>query len=78
MTTVPYTIKKPFECVVYDTEPQDVSNPYSGETISLTPVEVAVYDTMKGAEMMGLYNTVQAGTDWFVKNNIKAYSVLLD
>ena len=78
MKKVPYTIKKPFECVVIDTEPQEVQNPYSKDTITLTPVEVAVYDTIKGAEMFGKWDIVQQGVDWFVQNNINAYKVLLD
>ena len=78
MKQVPYTIKKPFECVVMDTEPQEVQNPYSKDTTILTPVEVAVYDTIKGAEMFGKWDIVQQGVDWFVQNNIDAYKVLLD
>ena len=78
MKQVPYTIKKPFVCVVMDTEPQEVQNPYSKDTIILTPVEVAVYDTIKGAEMFGKWDIVQQGVDWFVQNNINAYKVLLD
>lgn len=78
MKKVPYTIKKPFECVVMDTEPQEVQNPYSKDTITLTPVEVAVYDSIKGAEIFQQWDRVQKGVDWFIKNNIKAYNVLLD
>ena len=78
MRKVPYRIKKPFECVVMDTRPQEVQNPHSKDTIILTPVEVAVYDSIKGAEMFGQWDRVQKGVDWFIQNNIKAYSVLLD
>ena len=75
---VPYRMKKPFECMVYDTEPQKVTNPYSGDSTMLTPEEIAVYDTIKGAEIQGLYDIVRKGIDWFIENNIKAYNVLLD
>ena len=75
---VPYRMKKPFDCVVIDTEPQKVTNPYSGDSTMLTPEEIAVYDTIKGAEIQGLYDIVRKGIDWFIENNIKAYNVLLD
>ena len=71
-------MKEPFECMVYDTEPQKVTNPYSGDSTMLTPEEIAVYDTIKGAELAGLYDIVGKGVDWFVQHNINAYSVLLD
>ena len=75
---VPYRMKVPFDCMVYDTEPQVVTNPYSGDSTILTPEEIAVYDTIKGAEIQGLYDIVGKGVDWFVQNNINAYNVLLD
>ena len=78
MKQVPYRMKEPFECMVYDTEPQKVTNPYSGDSTMLTTEEIAVYDTIKGAELAGLYDTVRKGVDWFVQYNINAYSVLLD
>ena len=60
------------------TKPETVSNPYSGESFELTPTEVAVYDFIKGCEMMGLYSNMQIGLDWFKRNNAKAYLTLLD
>ncbi len=75
---IPYQMKKPFSCMVYDKEPVEVTNPYSKESIILTPEEIAVYDTIKGAEMFSRYETVRIGIDWFKKNNVKAYSILLD
>ena len=59
-------------------EPEHISNPYTGETILLTPEEVAVHDLVKGAESLRDYETVAAGCDWFRENNSKAYMVLLD
>tara|TARA_R110002020_G_scaffold231723_1_gene442927 strand:+ start:2304 stop:2531 length:228 start_codon:yes stop_codon:yes gene_type:complete len=59
-------------------EPEHISNPFSGETILLTPEEVAVHDLIKGSEFLRDYETVQAGCDWFRENNSKAYMVLLD
>jgi len=78
MNKIPYRIKKPFICTVYDKEPVKVANPYSGESITLTPEEIAIYDTIKGSELHGLSEIVRKGVDWFIKNNINAYSILLD
>lgn len=63
---------------IYDIEPVSVKNPFSGETYTLTPEEVAVYDYLKGCELMGDYKGVRKGLDWFMDNNPEAYMVLLD
>lgn len=63
---------------IYDTEPVEVRNPYSGESAVLTPEEVAVYDYLKGCEMIGDYTNLRRCLDWFVENNVKAYMTLLD
>ena len=65
-----------------------VSNPYSGEEIELTAVELSMYDFCMGAtfvyEMQGfsadpqIVKDLRKGLDWFRKNNAKAYMVLLD
>lgn len=67
----------PFECVVGDT-PETIKNPYSGEEIELSPDAVAVYDTIKGAEMLGNLDHMQKGISWFQKYYPKEYMVLLD
>lgn len=75
------TIKKnelPFDCVVYDTEPVQVANPFTGQTCMLTPEAVAVYDTIKGAEMFGMWEIVRKGISWFRQNYPDEYMVLLD
>lgn len=64
--------------MVYDKEPVDVQNPFSGDTFTLMPDEVAVYDYLKGCELMGDYEGVRKGLDWFMKNNPEAYMTLLD
>jgi len=71
-------MKLPFDVEVLDQGPVQVQNPYSGETCTLTPEAVAVYDVIKGAEMLGDYKTVQAGLDWFSRNYPEEYFVLLD
>ena len=71
-------IKLPFDCQVIDKEPQEVKNPFTGESCILTPEAIAVYDTLKGAEMIGLWDTVRAGLDWFRKHYPREYMILLD
>ena len=71
-------IKLPFDCMVLDSEPVLVSNPFSGESCMLAPEAVAVYDTLKGAEMTGDFKTVRKGLDWFVKYFPNEYMTLLD
>lgn len=63
---------------IYDTEPVSVRNPFSGDSYTLTPEEVAVYDYVKGSELMGDYAGVRQGLDWFRDQNPEAYMVLLD
>ena len=55
-----------------------VTNPFSGESCELTPEEVAVYDYLKGCELMQDYKGLRKCLDWFIKNNVKAYMILLD
>ena len=63
---------------IYDTEPVEVQNPFSGETATLTPEEVSVYDYIKGCELLGDYEGVRKGLDWFSRANPEAYMTLLD
>jgi|TARA_R100001530_G_scaffold2308_3_gene3894 hypothetical protein len=72
------TRKLPFDCQVIDQGPVEVANPYTGETCSLVPDAVAVYDTIKGAELFKQYDLVRKGLDWFREHEPKAYMVLLD
>ena len=70
--------KLPFECVVYDKEPVEVKNRFSGESIVIPPDAVAVYDSIIGAEYTKNWDTVRKGLDWFSKHEPDAYMVLLD
>jgi hypothetical protein len=63
---------------IYDTEPVEVQNPFSGESCTLTPEAVAVYDYLKGCELLGDYEGLQKGLDWFMKNYPEEYMTLLD
>lgn len=65
-----------------------VTNPFSGEEIELNNIELSLYDFIIGIQFMletipdkvpdKLYKNFLNGLDWFRKNNIKAYMVLLD
>ena len=75
------TIKEPnppFEVEIIDTEPTKIKNPYSGQSCVLQPTAIAVYDCIKGAEMLGNSTVVREGCDWFMEHYPEEYSVLLD
>tara|TARA_Y100001973_G_C5034176_1_gene249545 strand:- start:417 stop:671 length:255 start_codon:yes stop_codon:yes gene_type:complete len=64
-----------------------VRNRFSGEEYELNNVELSMYDFIIGStmvmEMSGGYkhtdvNELRKGLDWFRKNNVEAYMVLLD
>ena len=64
--------------MILDSEPVLVENPFSGESIMLSPDEVAVYDYLKGCELIGDYKNLRKGIDWFIDNNAEAHMTLLD
>ena len=68
--------------IVKETEESEAritrTNPFSGETAELTQAAAAIYDTIKGAEMMGEYDVVRQGLDWFMSKHAKEYMTLLD
>ncbi len=75
----------PFPVEIIDTKPVEVKNPFSGEKVTLQPTAVAVYDCIKGAEMMAdadfddkHLDTVRKGIEWFQMHYPKEYMVLLD
>jgi hypothetical protein len=72
--------KLPFECIVCDEEPQEVKNPFSGESVTIPPDAVAVYDVIMGEQFVKNTNwtRVRKGIDWFIKHEPEAYGVLLD
>ena len=87
MKEVKQKLPKWFDGELYE-EGDVVQNPYSGEEIELTAVELSMYDFCMGAtfvyEMQGLsvngkiIKDLRKGLDWFRKNNPEAYMVLLD
>ena len=75
----------PFPVEIIDTKPVEVANPYSGQKVTLQPTAIAVYDCIKGAEMMAEgdfddkhLDTVRKGIEWFQMHYPKEYMVLLD
>lgn len=59
-------------------EPETVKNPFTGETCVLCPEAVALYDFIKGAEMVSDSEGVTLGIGLFIKNWAREYMVLLD
>jgi hypothetical protein len=63
-----------------------VTNPFSGQSYELTAEELSMYDFIMGANLLmekGLIapknvQDMRKGLDWFRKNNVEAYYVLLD
>ena len=68
---------KKFDCIV-GTDFEDIQNPFSGETVSCPPDFVAVYDTIKGAEILGNNEHLQKGLDWARQYYPQLYMKLLD
>lgn len=71
-------MKLPFEDLLIGTEPEIITNPYSGHSATLTPEAVAVYDLIKGAEAIGSHQIVRDGLDWFRENYPEEFYILLD
>ena len=68
----------PFEVEIMDKAPVEVTNPCSKQKVMLEPIAVAVYDCIKGAEMLEDFDMMQKGMDWFAEHYPDEYMVLLD
>ena len=68
----------PFPVEIIDVVPTEVANPFTKQKATLQPTAIAVYDCIKGAEMLEEYDTVEKGIDWFREHYPKEYMVLLD
>ena len=68
----------PFEVEIMDKAPVEVMNPFSKQKVTLQPTAVAVYDCIKGAEMLEDFDMMQKGMDWFAEHYPDEYMVLLD
>ena len=80
-------LPKWFKGICYD-KGDTVKNPFSGEEYELNNVELSMYDFIIGCQMVfekvphtvtpGKVRAFQRGLNWFRKNNVDAYYVLLD
>ena len=71
-------ITTPFEGLHIEDEAEYVINPFSGVSCKLEPEAVAVYDYIKGCEVLGMYGDMQKGLQWFRENFPDEYYKLLD
>jgi hypothetical protein len=84
--------KLPFRDIeIYEDEETSVENRFSGASIKLNPVELAIYDVLMGAYNLHLaifknnpeiskemYADFNLGKNWFIENNPDAYFTLID
>jgi hypothetical protein len=71
-------LPKGFEGAYIGDKWETITNPFTNQSCKLPPNAVAVYDSIKGAEMFGMYPIVRKGLDWFRKHFAKEYMILLD
>ena len=72
-------MKLPLADLLVGTENEVVANPFSGDSVELTPDAVAVYDFIMGSERFGfLVEERRTCIDWFIENYPNEYMVLLD
>ena len=87
MKTKKQTVPKWFKGTIYS-EGEEVQNPFSGECYTLNGLELSIYDFIMGSQHAfemapksvtpKQVNDFQKALNWFRKNNIEAYMVLLD
>ena len=76
-------IPKWFNGEIYD-KGAEVTNRFGGDSCYLNNIELSIYDFIIGSSTimeMGLETDIESlrkGLDWFRKNNINAYMILLD
>ena len=78
-------LPKWFKGQVYD-EGETVTNRFGGDSCYLNAEELSMYDFIIGASTlmeMGMYSPknitdMRKGLNWFRKNNVEAYFILLD
>lgn len=68
----------PDDLEILDVEPVVVTNPYTGAQATLEPDAVAVYDWIKGSEVIGHSKDMETGLEWFRKHEPAAYKLLVD
>ena len=87
MKTKKQTVPKWFKGMIYD-KGEEVQNRFSGECYTLNGLELSMYDFIMGSQHVfemapksvtpKQVNDFQKALNWFRKNNIEAYMVLLD
>ncbi len=79
-------LPKWFDGVLY-TSGATVTNPFSGQSYDLTAEELSMYDFILGCQWLyrvidspekPIVGNFQKGLNWFRKNNVEAYIILLD
>jgi len=63
-----------------------IQNPYTGEEATLTASELSMYDYIRGNQIMlemghsekKIIKEFKKGLDWFKKNNLEAYKILVE
>ncbi len=58
--------------------PEVITNPFSGRSVKLDPVGVALYDLVKGCELIGDYKTMGLALEAFSERYPEEYYILLD
>ena len=87
MKTKKQTIPKWFKGMIYD-KGEEVVNPFSGQSYELNGLELSIYDFIIGSQRVfeiapktitqKQVNDFHKALNWFRKNNVNAYMVLLD
>ena len=60
------------------TQSRLVENPFTGRSTKLNPKELALYDYLRGAEIVGDFKYSGMIKDYFLDNNPNAYMILID
>ena len=58
--------------------PEVITNPFSGRSVKLDPVGVALYDLVKGCELIEDYKTMGLALEAFSERYPEEYYILLD
>ena len=87
MKTKKQTVTKWFKGSIYE-QSEEVINPFSGQCYTLNGLELSMYDFIIGSQHVfevapktvtpKQVNDFHKALNWFRKNNIDAYMVLLD
>tara|TARA_R100001463_G_scaffold99432_1_gene153902 strand:- start:304 stop:534 length:231 start_codon:yes stop_codon:yes gene_type:complete len=72
------TILKQMKTLKEDDPLLTVKNPYTGESVKLTPKAEGLYSYIIGCEYMELYEGMEVAISYFRKHYPKEYMILLD